>query len=79
MNKPKRYIFSHNDTEETAQEVKDRTAGAVEINQQEFTQLIGKFAYTSFSETFGPVIKAYQSKDFVYASIQNIDYVFQEC
>ena len=71
-----RYLFSHNDSQESANEVKARTKSGSSIDKKEFIKLIGEFAYREFIKAFGCFGETFKSGDVIYVRIKNIDYIF---
>ena len=72
-----KYKFSHNDTQEQAQQVKDRTANAVIITKGTFVDILGQSETAELFDSIGTPQKCYQKDDMVWVSIGNIDYVFK--
>lgn len=73
-----RYVFSHNDIQESAQDYKDRTEESTPIDEDKFISLIGNSEYEELVSSFGCFGDTFKSEDCIYVSIQNIDYIFTE-
>lgn len=72
------HTFSHNDIKERASQVVTRRSSATTITQQAFINHIGEATYNDLIQSKGEAESFHQSGSCVYASIQNIDFIFSE-
>lgn len=71
------YQYSHTDIRESAQQYMDRIKESVPITKEEFLAMIGDDAITALQDSYGTPQGFHKTEKVVYASIQNIDYIFK--
>jgi len=72
-------VFSHNDTQEAAQQVRERRQGATSINKVAFVAAVGQQVFEELELKVGrvPHDEFYQFNGGMFVSCGAIDYVFK--
>lgn len=70
------HIFSHNCIAEKATELVARRANALPISKDEFINHVGDANFSALKNSKGEAESFHASGVYVYASIQNIDFMF---
>jgi hypothetical protein len=73
------HSYSHNCTQESADQIVTRRTGAVEISKAKFTEHVPRSLLTELTVNLGhPAHAFYQTETSLFVDVQGIDYIFKQ-